>query len=328
MISAVERRDYAALQQLEASTPGGAHAIVLGITGPPGAGKSTLVDQLISELRRHEQQVAVLAIDPSSPFSGGAVLGDRIRMQKHATDDGVYIRSLGSRGARGGMSRATRDILSVLKAHSFDWIIVETVGVGQSEFDIMELADTTAVVMVPEAGDTVQSLKAGLLEVADVFIVNKADREGAAQMQQTLRAMIQLGSMTSGANAGDHNAAHEMTKADTPEENGGQWSIPVLMSVATQGEGVGEILDEVRNHRAWGEQSISYAAKRKALRAYELRTYVADVLVEQFDQWLEQSPRHAKLVQEATAGQSHFHTIARALVEAWQKSAGSGDMSS
>jgi LAO/AO transport system kinase len=198
------------------------NAYRLGVTGPPGAGKSTLVDKLIRSYRKQGKTVGIVAIDPSSPFSGGAVLGDRIRMQDHNADEGVFIRSLGSRGAHGGLSRATRDIVHLLDAFGVDVVIVETVGVGQTELDIMSVAYTTLVVLVPESGDTIQTMKAGLMEIADLFVVNKADREGADRIFAELMALS------------------EMHSSD--------WDVPVVKSVATKNEGVAEIIDTIKQH--------------------------------------------------------------------------------
>lgn len=197
----------------------------LGITGPPGSGKSTLIDQVIRVFRKKGQSVGAVAVDPSSPFTGGAVLGDRVRMQEHALDQGVFIRSLGSRGSHGGISRATMEIACLLDAFGKDQIIVETVGVGQTELDIIGLADTTAVVLVPEAGDTIQTLKAGLMEIGDIFVINKADREGASRIAAEVRSMLQF----------------------QPSQD--SWPVPVLMTTAREGEGIEEFVEAVEEHR-------------------------------------------------------------------------------
>jgi LAO/AO transport system kinase len=219
-----EAGDVAAV--MAAIYPHVGHADTLGVTGPPGAGKSTLVDRLIGKLRAAEQSVGVIAVDPSSPFSGGAVLGDRIRMQNHALDPAVFIRSLSTRGRRGGLARATRQIAHLLDAFGKDRIIIETVGVGQTELDIMELAGTVVVVLVPEAGDTVQVMKAGLLEIAHIFVVNKADREGALRMKTELQTMLQL-RPTAG------------------------WEIPVLLTEANQDRGIDDLMAAIDAHRSY-----------------------------------------------------------------------------
>ena len=203
---------------------GRGEASVLGVTGPPGAGKSTLLDALTAHFRGEGRTVGIVAVDPSSPFSGGAVLGDRIRMQNHFLDEGVFIRSLSARGNVGGLARASRDVTRLLRAAGKDVVIVETVGVGQSELDIMRLADTVVVVMVPEAGDTVQAMKAGLLEIADIFVVNKADRDGSQKIKMELEQMLHL----------------------RPPDG---WDVPVLMTVATSAQGVAEVAAAVDAHR-------------------------------------------------------------------------------
>lgn len=226
--------------------PGDPH--VVGITGPPGAGKSTFVDRVVSHARAAGERVAVVAVDPSSPFSGGAILGDRVRMERHAEDPGVYVRSLSARGHLGGLSRATGQIVDLLDAAGFDRILVETVGVGQGELAVMEVADTVLVILTPESGDSVQTMKAGLLEIADVFCVNKADRPGAGTLRRELELAVHLD--------------------DRPG-----WQAPVGVSVASEDRGVEETLASLRAHRAWcmGDGRGAWEARRADGR---VRTYL------------------------------------------------------
>ena len=235
---------------------------ILGITGMPGAGKSTLVDHLIQLLRGEGKTVAVLAVDPSSPFSGGAVLGDRVRMQRHAVDEGVFIRSLGSRGARGGLSRATRDATVCLDAFGFDQIIVETVGVGQTELDIMGLATTTVVVLVPESGDTIQTIKAGLMEIADIFVVNKADREGAEGLKKMLQSMLTM---------------------SLPSKS---WEIPVLLTEANKGGGVLDLLQTVKKHESAKQSDPEYQKRQQVLKREQFVALCGETLKQRIEQTL------------------------------------------
>ena len=228
-------------------------AYTIGVTGPPGAGKSTLVDHLIGKLRAAGHCVGIVAIDPSSPFSGGAVLGDRIRMQGHYLDEQVFIRSLSTRGSHGGLARATRNVAQLLDAFGKDFIIIETVGVGQTELDVMRIADTTVVVLVPEAGDTVQTMKAGLLEIADIFVVNKADREGAGRIAAELEMMLQL-----------------RAAAD--------WTVPVLPTEGTTGKGVDALLAAVLRHRDFLVRSGAAASRAAAARHDEFVAACRDEL--------------------------------------------------
>ncbi len=226
-------------------------ARIVGVTGPPGAGKSTLVDRLAVVLRARGELVGILCVDPTSPFSGGALLGDRIRMQGIATDPGVFIRSMATRGAMGGLARATRDAVDLLDAAGYDWILVETVGVGQDEVDVVESVDTVVVVAVPGSGDDVQALKAGILEIADVFVLNKADREGADRAYKDLAGMLSL------------SAARD-------------WAPPILRTVASRSEGIAELLAAVEGHRGWLDEEGRLQARRRA----QLRLRVETILEE------------------------------------------------
>lgn len=216
---------------------------IIGITGPPGAGKSTITNKLIQSYRDRGKKVGVLAVDPSSPFTGGAILGDRIRMHDHAMDDGVFIRSISTRGTHGGLSRATKEIIKLYGAYGMDYVIIETVGVGQTELDIVRVADTVLVVLVPEAGDAVQTMKAGLMEIADVFIVNKADREGAGIISSEIKQVISL------------KRAH------------GGWTPPVLLTSALRNEGIAGVIDEIEKHKSF--QSGSGLLKKKKEKRIE-----------------------------------------------------------
>jgi LAO/AO transport system kinase len=241
----VEDRSPRLREVMAALTPHAGHAQVVGITGSPGVGKSTITNGLVTELRKADKRVGVLAVDPSSPFSGGALLGDRVRMQDHATDPGVYIRSMASRGHLGGLSWTTPQALRVLDAAGCDVVIVETVGVGQSEVEIAGLADTTIVLMAPGLGDGIQAAKAGILEIGDVYVVNKADRDGAEQVRRELRSMIALG-----------------------DRGEGGWKPPVVLTVAQSGRGVDEVVAELGKHRTWLEES-GELSRRRTRRARE-----------------------------------------------------------
>ena len=225
-------------------------AYLVGVTGPPGAGKSTLVDRLTTEWRSRRQSVGVVAVDPTSPFSGGAVLGDRLRMQAHAQDDGVFIRSMATRGHLGGLARATGDASLVLDAAGKDIIIIETVGVGQDEVDIVRTADISIVTLVPGTGDEVQALKAGIMEIADIFVVNKADREGADRLVASVEANLTLQTYASG-----------------------EWRPPVLKSIATTGVGVPELVNMVETFRSHSKGAE--AERRRSRSEYRLRELVS-----------------------------------------------------
>ncbi|MCB0308800.1 MAG: methylmalonyl Co-A mutase-associated GTPase MeaB [Bdellovibrionales bacterium] len=225
LLTIVEKQDEDAFTVLKQIWSKSKRGFAIGITGPAGAGKSSLIDQMIRRLRDKNFKVGVIAVDPSSPFSGGAVLGDRIRMQRHSQDPDVFIRSVGSHGKSGGISFATRALVQLMKAYGCDYIIIETVGAGQSEVEVMNIVDTTLVLLMPEAGDSVQALKAGILEIADLYVVNKKDRPGAERVVQDIRAMLSL----------------------VPNEN--PWNPPVFQTDSVSGEGVDDVLEGVFSHR-------------------------------------------------------------------------------
>jgi LAO/AO transport system kinase len=226
-ISTVENRGPESADLLKALFPHSGKARILGMTGAPGAGKSTLVDQLAKLYRREGKTLGIIAVDPTSPYTGGAILGDRIRMQDHHADPGIYIRSMATRGSLGGLARTTADVATVLDASSRDLILIETVGVGQDEVDIVRLADITVVILVPGMGDDVQTIKAGIMEIADIFVINKSDREGAERVEREVRAMQSLAMRT------DH------------------WSPPIVKTVASEGEGIEELAAAIASYEAY-----------------------------------------------------------------------------
>ena len=230
-----------ARETLKRLFPHTGRAFVLGITGSPGVGKSTLTDRLVAHLRMRGLTVGVLAVDPTSPYTGGAILGDRVRMQSHSTDEGVFIRSMATRGQFGGLTQSTRGAVMVLDAMGKDVVIVETVGVGQDEVDIARTADTTVIVMVPGLGDDIQAIKAGIMEVGDVFVVNKADREGADRTVKDLHVMIQMSETVVGSRG---------------------WTPPIVKTVAVQQEGIEELWDRIEEHRVFLDQGQSEYYRR------------------------------------------------------------------
>ena len=230
-ISIVEDRTPESNELLKALFPYSGNAVLLGLTGSPGAGKSTLVDQIAREYRKQNKTIGIVAVDPTSPFSGGAILGDRIRMQSHYADSGIYIRSMATRGSLGGLASTTADVATVLDASGRDLVMIETVGVGQDEVDIVTLADVTVVILVPGMGDDVQTIKAGIMEIADVFVINKSDRDGAERVEREIRAMQSL------AMRKDH------------------WTPPIVKTIATDGAGIPEVLQAIESFRAHLSQS-------------------------------------------------------------------------
>ena len=261
LISLIEDNGTEARAALAALYPHTGQAHVVGVTGAPGTGKSTLVNELTKVLRAQGTTVGIVAVDPSSPFSGGALLGDRVRMRDLAGDRGVFIRSMATRGSLGGLARATSDVVKVLDAAGFSVVLVETVGAGQAEVDIARTAHTTVVVEAPGLGDEVQALKAGLLEIADVLVVNKADRPGAAQTARALEMVINRNAVRGGA---DDNA----------------WRPPILKTIALDGSGVPEVLEAIVAHREYLRASGSWAERERARVETELRNVLQQELLD------------------------------------------------
>jgi len=275
LISLIEDDGASARQALAALFPHTGRAHIVGVTGAPGTGKSTLVNEMAKALRAAGPSVGVVAVDPTSPFTGGALLGDRVRMRDLAGDPGVFIRSMATRGSLGGLARATGDVVKVLDAAGFEVVLVETVGVGQAEVDVARTAHTTVVVEAPGLGDDVQALKAGLLEIADVLVVNKADRPGAAQTMRALEVTLDLG------------------RNNRPGREG--WRAPVLKTVALEGKGVAEVLDAVAAHRAYLQESGQWTEKERERARTDLvhllerelvGRLVARVGEEELDRWV------------------------------------------
>ncbi len=256
LITQIENGRADAREVLRSLAPHCGKAQLIGVTGPPGAGKSTLVSALIRELRGRGRTVGVIAVDPSSPFSGGALLGDRIRMSDHASDPGVYIRSMATRGHLGGLAWAAPQAIRVLDAAGFDVVLVETVGVGQSEVEIAAQADTSVVLLAPGMGDGIQAAKAGILEIGDLYVVNKADRDGADATARELNHMLGLG---------EARAA-------------GDWRPPIVKTVAAKGVGVDDLVDALEKHRGWMEERGVLAERRVARAAREVETIAVTAL--------------------------------------------------
>jgi LAO/AO transport system kinase len=258
LVSVIENDEPGAAEAMRALYPETGRAQIIGITGPPGGGKSTLVNRLAGLYRERASRVAVVAVDPSSPFSGGAILGDRIRMRERFLDEGIFIRSMASRGHAGGLARATARVVNVLDALGTDVVLVETVGVGQEEVDVIRVADTVCLVTVPGLGDDIQAIKAGVLEIADVLVVNKADRPGADETARDLAQMLSLAK-------------------DRP------WKSPILRTSAQSGEGLPQLIEAIDKHRVWARESGEYLERRRGAARAEVEALLREALLRELE---------------------------------------------
>ena len=258
LVSVVENDEPGAAEAMRELYPTTGRAQTVGITGPPGGGKSTLVNRLAGLYRERAARVAIVAVDPSSPFSGGAILGDRIRMRERFLDDGIFIRSMASRGHAGGLARATARVVNVLDALGTDIVLVETVGVGQEEVDVIRVVDTVCLVTVPGLGDDIQAIKAGIIEIADVLVVNKADRPGADDAARDLAQMLSLAK-------------------DRP------WKTPIVRTSAQSGDGLPQLVDAIDKHRAWSRESGDYVERRRAAARSEVEALLQEALLRELE---------------------------------------------
>jgi LAO/AO transport system kinase len=275
LITRVEYGDEDARNLAASLRRSNGRAHIVGITGAPGAGKSTLVDHIATQCRAQGRSVAIVAVDPTSPFSGGAILGDRIRMNRAADDPHVFIRSMATRGSLGGLAKATLESLHVLDSAGFDLILLETVGVGQAEVDIVRCADTCVVVLVPGMGDSVQLIKAGLMEIADIFVINKADRDGALTLEKELYTLLSLAEPDIGHHRGEPDIG-DVIKPLEVESQTGNWRAKIIKTVATEGRGINELVLAVSKHREWLESSTLGGARRQKVVAQAITAMASE----------------------------------------------------
>ena len=295
LITMVENEMPEALQALRQLYPRTGKAYIIGITGPPGSGKSTLTDKITKELRKQNFTVGIIAVDPTSPFTGGALLGDRLRMQDITSDEGVFVRSMATRGTLGGLSRATADTIKVLDAFGKDFIIIETVGVGQDEVDIVRTADTTLLISVPGLGDDIQALKAGIMEIGDIFVVNKADREGADRVVTELSLMLDL----------------------SPAKSA--WRPPVVKTVGTLGEGVSELAEKILAHRKFLEEGEGLVKKRNIRAREEIINLIEKEIFKYIYKMLKYDVSFDEVIDQVVARQKDPYSYAQTVTEPFAK---------
>jgi len=295
LITMVENEMPEALEALRRLYPQTGKAYIIGITGPPGSGKSTLTDKITKELRKQNFTVGIIAVDPTSPFTGGALLGDRLRMQDITSDEGVFVRSMATRGTLGGLSKATADTVKVLDAFGKDFIIIETVGVGQDEVDIVKTADTTLLISVPGLGDDIQALKAGIMEIGDIFVVNKADREGADRVVTELSLMLDL----------------------SPAKSA--WRPPVVKTVGTLGEGVSELAEKILAHRKFLEEGEGLVKKRNIRAREEIINLIEKEISKYIHKMLKYDVAFDEVIEQVVARRKDPYSYAQTVTEPFAK---------
>ncbi|MCJ7496091.1 MAG: methylmalonyl Co-A mutase-associated GTPase MeaB [Deltaproteobacteria bacterium] len=291
LITLVENEMPGAVEALQQLYPRTGHAYIVGITGPPGSGKSTLTDKITKELRKKGYTVGIVAVDPTSPFSGGALLGDRLRMQDITNDEGVFVRSMATRGTLGGLSRATADTVKILDAFGKDFILIETVGVGQDEVDIVKTADTTLLISVPGLGDEIQALKAGIMEIGDIFVVNKSDREGADRLVTELSLMLNL------------NPAM------------GPWRPPIVKIVATLGEGVLDLTEKIWKHRQFLQEGSGLLRKRNERAKQEILNLIEGEVSKYIHKMLKYDVTFDEVIEQVVARKKDPYSYAQKVTE-------------
>jgi LAO/AO transport system kinase len=295
LITMVENEMPEALEALRQLYPRTGKAYIIGITGPPGSGKSTLTDKITKELRKQNFTVGIIAVDPTSPFTGGALLGDRLRMQDITSDEGVFVRSMATRGTLGGLSKATADTVKVLDAFGKDFIIIETVGVGQDEVDIVRTADTTLLISVPGLGDDIQALKAGIMEIGDIFVVNKADREGADRVVTEISLMLDL----------------------SPAKSA--WRPPVVKTVGTLGEGVQELAEKILAHRKFLEEGEGLVQKRNTRAREEIINLIEKEISKYIHKMLKYDVTFDEVIERVVAREKDPYSYAQTITEPFAK---------